>query len=172
MWDIVIQNLPTVLLVLAAFVICGAELIKAFRTWKDERQHYRNDIREEVSHEFEEKNQYQELHNKMDQMLDHLANIDSRLDDMDSRNAASEAKINILIDSDKDDIKGWIVDKYHEFYSRKGWIDAFSMDAIEKRFSTYEKEGGNHYVKNLVNQLRSLPMDPNESIHKNKERKE
>ena len=164
MWDILLQNLPAIFIVIIAAIICGAELIKAIRTWREERKNYRDNIRKEVDQEHEEKSQFQEIHEKLDRMLERLDAIDERL-------AAAETKTNILFDSDKDDIKGWIVEKYHEFYSRKGWIDAFTMDTIEKRFATYEKEGGNHYVKNLMNQLRSLPMDPNESIHKCKEQK-
>ena len=45
-----------------------------------------------------------------------------------------ECILSILIDSDKDDIRGWIVEKHH-FYIAQGWIDDFSMDCIEKRYA-------------------------------------
>lgn len=68
------------------------------------------------------------------------------------------AKINLLTESDKDDIKGWIVSQYH-FFMEQGWIDDFSMDTIEKRYGHYVEEGGNHYVHTLMKELKALPKD-------------
>lgn len=66
--------------------------------------------------------------------------------------------LNSLVQSDIDDIKSYIVKQYH-FFMAQGWIDDFSMDTIEKRYSHYEREGGNSYVKSLVEKLRQLPSD-------------
>ena len=68
------------------------------------------------------------------------------------------SKINLLTESDKDDIKGWIVSQYH-FFMEQGWIDDFSMDTIEKRYGHYVEEGGNHYVHTLMKELKALPKD-------------
>lgn len=68
------------------------------------------------------------------------------------------AKINLLTESDKDDIKGWIVAQYH-FFMEQGWIDDFSMDTIEKRYGHYVEEGGNHYIHTLMKELKTLPKD-------------
>jgi hypothetical protein len=70
-----------------------------------------------------------------------------------------ERILSILIDSDKDDIRGWIVEKHH-FYIAQGWIDDFSMDCIEKRYAHYKDEGGNSYISGLVHELRKLPKQP------------
>ena len=70
-----------------------------------------------------------------------------------------ERILSILIDSDKDDIRGWIVEKHH-FYMAQGWIDDFSMDCIEKRYAHYKDEGGNSYISGLVHELRKLPKQP------------
>ena len=51
MWDILLQNLPTVLLVAVAGIICGAELIKAIRVWKEAKKHRVDDIIEEQNKE-------------------------------------------------------------------------------------------------------------------------
>lgn len=70
-------------------------------------------------------------------------------------------KIGILTESDKDDIKGWIVTQYH-YFMKQGWIDDFSMDTLEKRYSHYVEEGGNHYIHTLMKELKELPKgDPN-----------
>ena len=66
-------------------------------------------------------------------------------------------KIDILVESDKDDIKAFITREYHYFCEQKGWIDDYSMDCIEKRYSHYVEEKGNSFVKTLMNEIRQLP---------------
>ena len=66
-------------------------------------------------------------------------------------------KVELLTESDKDDIKAFITREYHYFCEQKKWIDDYSMDCIEKRFEHYQQEGGNTFVGTLVEQLRSLP---------------
>lgn len=67
-----------------------------------------------------------------------------------------DSKLDLLTQSDKDSIKSWIVEKHH-FFIEQGWVDDFNMDAIEKRFTHYEQEGGNSYVHDLMMDLRKLP---------------
>ena len=69
-------------------------------------------------------------------------------------------KIEMLIDSDKDDIKSFITKEYHYFVEQKGWIDKFSFDCIEKRFNHYRDEGGNSFIEDLMSELRQLPKQP------------
>ena len=66
-------------------------------------------------------------------------------------------KINMLIESDKADIKAYITEKHHYFVYEKKWIDVHSLDSLEKRFQHYEKEGGNSFVKGLMSEIRQLP---------------
>lgn len=75
--------------------------------------------------------------------------------------------LQLLIESDKDAIKSFIV-KEHHHHMREQWIDDFSLDTIEKRYGHYKEEGGNSYVGDLIQDLRSLPNYPI-SINKNKE---
>ena len=69
-------------------------------------------------------------------------------------------QINALIDSDKDDIKSFIVKEHHHFCYNQGWIDDYSMDGIEKRFKHYQDEGGNSYIEELMRDLRQLEHRP------------
>ena len=69
-------------------------------------------------------------------------------------------KINLLVESDKDDIKAFITREYHYFCEQKGWIDDYSMDCIERRYSHYVEEKGNSFVKELMEHLRALPRKP------------
>ena len=66
-------------------------------------------------------------------------------------------KVNMLIDSDKDDIKAYITRQHHYFMYQKGWIDDYSLDCIEKRYSHYQDEGGNSFIGSLMQQIRDLP---------------
>lgn len=66
-------------------------------------------------------------------------------------------KIDLLVESDKDDIKAFITREYHYFVEQKGWIDDYSLDCIEKRYDHYIEEKGNSFVAGLMDQLRSLP---------------
>lgn len=65
--------------------------------------------------------------------------------------------LDILFESDKDDIKSWIVEKHHFYCYEKGYIDDQMMDCLERRYSHYLDEGGNSYIHTLMEELRRLP---------------
>lgn len=70
-------------------------------------------------------------------------------------------QVNVLVQSDKDDIKAFITRQHHYFCYKVGSIDDQSLDCIEKRFTHYVQEGGNSYIHNLMQELRKLPRDTN-----------
>lgn len=65
-------------------------------------------------------------------------------------------QIDLLVASDKDDIKAWITAQHHHF-TEKGYIDYYSLDCINKRYSHYLQWGGNSFIQDLVNELNNLP---------------
>ena len=67
------------------------------------------------------------------------------------------AKIDMLIDSDRDDIKSDITREHHYFCYQVGWIDDFSLDCLERRYQHYANEGGNSFIEGFMNELRALP---------------
>lgn len=87
------------------------------------------------------------------------AQIDEIQQEYQQMFAQQQKVLDTLIASDIDDIKSDIVKQYNVFINQ-GWIDPFSLDAIEKRFQHYQEEGGNSYVENLVEKLRQLPNVP------------
>lgn len=94
-----------------------------------------------------------------DEQLQKIANnISGIKDDLDILSDT----VQILVQSDKDDIKAWVTEQYHKFYQKKGWIDDYTLDCIQKRYSHYLEEGGNSFIETLMNQLRSLPHTPPE----------
>ncbi len=66
-------------------------------------------------------------------------------------------KVDMLIQSDKDDIKAFITRQHHYFCYQKGWIDDHSLDCIERRFEHYRHQGGNSFIETLMEQIRDLP---------------
>ena len=81
-----------------------------------------------------------ELHSKTEENLDKILN-----------------SIQLLINSDKDDVKAWITEKHHYYCYEKRHIDDYSLDCIEKRYTHYRNEGGNSFVEDLMRDIRRLP---------------
>ena len=71
-----------------------------------------------------------------------------------------QKSIDTLIESDKENIKAWITEKHHYYCYEKKYIDDYTLDCLEKRFTRYEEEGGNSFVHNLMDDLRDLPRKP------------
>lgn len=64
--------------------------------------------------------------------------------------------VDLLLKSDKDEIKAWIIEKHHYFCYEVKYIDDYSLDCIERRYAHYKEEGGNSFVADLMNDLRAL----------------
>lgn len=72
-------------------------------------------------------------------------------------------KIDMLVKSDRDDIKAYITKEHHKFCYDKGWIDDFSLECLERRFKHYADEGGNSFIGGFMQELRALPKRPPQS---------
>lgn len=103
---------------------------------------------------------------ELERRLKHGSNIMDSLKENQERNnnyiRDLSAKIDMLIDSDKDDIKSYITREHHYFCYQKGWIDDFSLDCCERRYQHYSDEGGNSFIGRFMDQLRALPKQPPE----------
>lgn len=88
--------------------------------------------------------------NQIQEVIEHQKVTDAKLDKITD-------SIQLLIQSDKDDIKSWITEKHH-YFCNLGYIDSYSLDTIEKRYSHYQQEGGNSFVESLMNEIRSLKI--------------
>lgn len=69
-------------------------------------------------------------------------------------------KVDMLINSDKDDIKAYITDKHHYYVYTQKWIDDYALDCITRRFKHYQDEGGNSFIETLMKELKALPKQP------------
>ena len=98
---------------IAIFIIMLAFAIKGlvdFCDWAKSR------IRKSTDKEYS----VEELHKKM---LDTLESHNEQIDKM-------AKAVNILIESDKDDIRASITKEHHHFCYELGWIDDFSLDCL------------------------------------------
>ena len=66
--------------------------------------------------------------------------------------------INILLESDRDDIKAWITEKHHYFCYKLGYIDDYNLQSIEARYKHYKEENGNTFIDSFIKDIRSLPV--------------
>jgi hypothetical protein len=78
----------------------------------------------------------------------------------DSKFDSHSEKLDILIGSDREDIRAFIVSKHHFHTEHEHWIDDYTMDVLEKRYAYYKEEGGNSYIGQLMNEIRALPKHP------------
>ena len=156
-WETLFNNLPLTILLILAVIFCGADLIKAIKVWKDKRK-------EDIQTAVDKRTKETELNNTLTDIQKTLKNMEKRFGDI-------ETKVQDLTNSDMHDIKSWIVEQYLKFYVHLGWIDAFSADTLDHRYQDYKKEGGNSYIDTLMDQLHTLPMDPELSIHKDRNKK-
>ena len=104
-----------------------------------------------------------------------MAKAEDKMEQLSCRQEECEQKLNdiyklvqILIDSDKDDIKAWITEKHHFYCYQLGYIDDFSLDCIEKRYGHYQDENGNSFVGDMMKDIRALPRVSNISNVENK----
>ena len=153
MWDTLLQNPFLVIVVVLAVIICGAELIKAIGVWK--------------KHGKDKYDKDNALNTKLEKIFERLDSIEESIDSLheksdkqDLRMELFETQLGDLTTSDMHDIKSWIVEQYHRFYTNQGWIDAFNAETIDRRYEDYKKEGGNSYIDTLIERLHKLPMDP------------
>lgn len=140
------------------FIVILALAIKSaisFFDWVEER------FQKAFNKEYSQLNEREQLQKRLEhgsEIMDKLQTnqeiIDEILEDLSS-------KIDMLIESDKDDIKSFITREHHHFCYQVGWIDDFSLECIEKRYKHYTDEGGNSFIGGFMDELRALPKgDP------------
>lgn len=94
---------------------------------------------------------------KKDEAL--IATLIEKNDDQDTKIKNLIDSVQLLIDSDKDAIKAWITKTHHELM-RQGWVDDYTLQCIEARYTHYRKEKGNSFVEDLMTEIRALPHLP------------
>ena len=72
-------------------------------------------------------------------------------------------KLTLLQESDRDSIKSWIVMLYHKYKEDDTELDSMQMDLLERRYQHYKDQGGNSYIDELMEELRSIYKKKGES---------
>lgn len=110
---------------------------------------------------FDKEDEHEEIKEQLDTVVSRLNNIETHFTTMINENRIKydemQQSIELLIASDKDDIKAWITAQHHLFVYEYKCIDDYSLDCIEKRYSHYTAEGGNSFIETLMNEIRALP---------------
>lgn len=155
-----------ILILLIMIVLATKEVVELIK-WINANNKERFNVEYDKKQKEEILEKYKETNDEMQKrMANCYSSIEGKIDglaeDMGKRMDGMEEQLKILTDSDMHDIKSWIVEKHHT-YIKKGWIDDFAIDLIEKRYNDYVKEGGNSYIHNLVEEIRTLPHKPPEN---------
>lgn len=98
--------------------------------------------------------------NELEKFYDEKKIVDDTFLKIDKTFQSINKRIDILIESDKEDIKSYITRQHHYFVYEVKWIDDYSLDCIERRFNVYESENGNSFIKGLISEIRALPKQP------------
>ena len=117
-------------------------------------------IKKVFNKEYSQINEKEELERRLQHGSEMMTALKNNQDMTDKVLNDLSAKIDMLIDSDKDDIKSYITREHHYFCYQKEWIDDFSLDCIERRYQHYTDEGGNSFIEGFMNELRALPKQP------------
>lgn len=146
-------SLSEIIFFFIAAVIAIKELIQIIDWFKDRLKRY-------YDKDYHTQEEHNEIKNKIDSLADETKNVDKGFVDFDKALQKVNSKIEMLIESDKEDIKSFITSQHHHFVYDMGWIDDYSMECLEKRFAIYEQEHGNSFVEGLMNEIRALPKRP------------
>ena len=92
-----------------------------------------------------------------DSMLEtKMTELNTTMSDFRKDINTNKDQLDVLIASDKESIKSFIVSCYYQAKS-DGYVNSHLMQIIEERYETYKKENGNSYVGGLMNELRAFP---------------
>lgn len=100
---------------------------------------------------------------KQDNEKDTIDNLSATLASVLQQVKDIDKKINLLQESDKDAIKSWIVGLYHKYKENPKELGAMQMDLLERRYDHYKDQGGNSYIDQLVEGLRTIYKEKGES---------
>lgn len=146
-------TVETVVIILAIgipAIIKGIGSVKAL--WKKRTDFITENVRR--GHEEEAQKETQMLEKAATEAR--LSAVEKNIDLLTEIASQQKEQINLLIKSDKLDIKAWIKAQ-HDYWIPRGYIDSQILDLLEERYEIYKKENGNSWAKKLMDELRALP---------------
>lgn len=144
------------ILIFIVFLALAVKGLIEFYDWGTEK------FKKIFNKEYSKLNGKKELERRLKHVSDIMANLTQNQNEIDKALLCLQAKIDMLIESDKDAIKSYITENHHYYCYQKHWIDDFNLDCLERRFRHYEDEGGNSFINGFMEELRALPKQPPE----------
>lgn len=139
------------ILMFIVFLALAVKSLISFFDWANDR------LKKVFNKEHSKINEKEELERRLQHGSQVMTTLKTNQEITDKILQDLSAKIDMLIDSDKDDIKSYITREHHYFCYQIGWIDDFSLDCLERRYQHYADEGGNSFIEGFMNELRALP---------------
>lgn len=136
------------------FIVILALAVKSvitFFDWVKER------FQKVFNRQHTELNEREELERRLNHGSEIMDRLQTNQQIMEKSLEDLSKKIDMLIESDRDDIKSYITREHHRFCYQLGWIDDFSFDCIQKRYKHYKEEGGNTFIDEFMKELSALP---------------
>lgn len=129
------------------FIVLLAAAIKGVISWYEW-------AKGKIKHKYDTASEKEKIDKEMREDIDNLnENMIKLCDKVDKITDT----VNLLVESDKDDIKAWITREHHYFCYTLGCIDDYNLDCIERRYAHYKEEGGNSFTEDLMGEIRMLP---------------
>jgi len=132
-------------------------LVESVSTLKDEIQRdrvYQAEYRSDISQKLDSLTEMLEKERELSRQGDEI--LKTQIGDLSSKVDIIDKKSNLLIESDKEGIKGNITDKYY-IAIEEGYIQVHTLETLEAQYDKYLEENGNTFVAGLMESLRSLP---------------
>ena len=148
-------------------LIFAMMLFVAIKGVTDAYDWVRGKISKVTDRELQKRKKDKDIEIRFDVNSNDIQKILKHLEDSDKKMETLTKSVQMLIDSDKDDIKAWITEQHHYFCYKLKAIDDYRLDTIEKRYSHYVAEGGNSFIETLMEEIRRLPkISVTETVNK------
>lgn len=154
-WNDIVSWLPMIIITfLGVFELAKAIdyfVAKHKNKVSQEVQKNQDEITEEQRIEFLEY-EVNQLKEDQEKIKNDIANYQKN--DCESFSSLNQ-KLDKLLQSDLAAHKSWF-SRMHEETIKRGWISKYDLESVESRFAIYKDEGGNSFVKDLVEEMRKL----------------
>lgn len=145
---------------IAVFVVILAVAIKEFVNfvdWAVDRIHKATDK------DYQSKEEQKALKSEiagLEKFYAEKEKVDKGFEEIHQSIESINKRIDMLIESDRNDIKSYITEKHHYYVHNQKWIDDYTMECIENRYDIYKSEHGNSFIAKFMEDLRKLPSQP------------
>lgn len=122
---------------------------------------FRNKLKDKYEDDEENKDKYEKV---IDEIRALNVNVEGLAKEMVSSNDSFRSDLNDVKDNLYDinqrlleTMRSQIIDKHHK-YMAAGKITDFSLQSLERQYNYYSSAGGNTFIDNLMDDIRSLPV--------------